>query len=539
MYTPYFGFSRLPFENNHDREFLFLSDGHKEVLASLLYFIKGKKAFAMVCGDVGTGKTMLMRCFLQRLPKNVRPIVISHPFVNSEDLLAYLGEALNLPGRQERILNLSDRVQKALVEARSRSEQVVLIVDEAHLLSEQSLEEIRVLSNLETQNQNLLQILLVGQYELSHKLSLPVMRALRQRININRVLAPLSPAETTRYVDHRLARTGASFDACFDPGCAVLLHRMSGGVPRRINQLCDNALLICMSEKQKRVSRKILQRAEEALKVDVNLIPKAPRPAWQRVLKPALALVTVAGIFTLGGVSGVHRIVSYEGSRGPHLVVHGKINHGGVENASTSQPQQVIVNRPKAETPHPVEYVATESKENLVYPDLRSKLPRPSSERAQTDLNEPATQQSSLGNLPVTLPVRVVVKRGESLGTLASRHYPDNCQMGLLAILLTNRGIKGDKIYPGQVLQLPKLKLTGKMIQIDDNRFYAQYRSYQSLASLSSNTSWLKKKQVRFLVISSRDSRGRIFHRVVVGDYGREAELQEALLKTKTKSKAS
>jgi len=132
-----------------------------------------------------------------------------------------------------------------------------------------------------------------------------------------------------------------------------------------------------------------------------------------------------------------------------------------------------------------------------------------------------------------------VVKRGESLGTLASRHYPDNCQMGLLAILLTNRGIKGDKIYPGQVLQLPKLKLTGKMIQIDDNRFYAQYRSYQSLASLSSNTSWLKKKQVRFLVISSRDSRGRIFHRVVVGDYGREAELQEALLKTKTKSKAS
>jgi general secretion pathway protein A len=252
MYGRHFGFSKPPFENTHNPKFLFLSEGHKEVLAALIYFIKAKKAFAMVCGDVGTGKTMLLHCFLERLPKSVRPIVVSNPFVNSMDLLRYVAKALNLPDPQEGILELSDQVKQALADARSRDEQVVLIVDEAHLLSEQSLEEIRLLSNLETQDQKLLQILLVGQLELSHKLGRPDMRPLRQRININRFLSPLSPVEVGQYVDHRLQQVGSSFASCFEPRCEGLLYKMSGGVPRHLNQLCDNALLICRSENQRK-----------------------------------------------------------------------------------------------------------------------------------------------------------------------------------------------------------------------------------------------------------------------------------------------
>jgi hypothetical protein len=129
-----------------------------------------------------------------------------------------------------------------------------------------------------------------------------------------------------------------------------------------------------------------------------------------------------------------------------------------------------------------------------------------------------------------------MVKPGESLEGIASRHYPDHSQMGLLAILVANRNdIKDDMIHPGQTLHLPKVKLAGQMMQLDDNLFYTPYGRYSSPESLRNDTTWLKKKQVRFLVIRSRDSQGKTFHRVVFGGYIQEMELQETFLQMKTK----
>jgi type II secretory pathway predicted ATPase ExeA/LysM repeat protein len=542
MYNSYFGFSKPPFENNHDQEFLFLSEGHKEVLAALVYFIKAKKAFAMVCGDVGTGKTMLIHCFLQRLPESVRPIVVSNPFVGSMDLLRYLARALNLPDLQEGILELSDQVKQALAEARSRDEQVVLMVDEAHLLSEQSLEEIRLLSNLETPNQNLLQILLVGQHELSHKLGSPAMRPLRQRININRFLSPLNPAETIQYVDHRLQNVGASFATCFEPACGSLLHKMTGGVPRRLNQLCDNALLICMTEKQRKVSRKILRRADEAVKTDVILTPKGPRSTLQRVLRPALIVLAIGALLALGGISG-HLTLSGERLRqASQRVPQERLNPGEIKNAAAIPPQKGIVSGPgeKGTLPRANKGASTGLPVNSPDQDLALKVPGLTTDRVQVDQNGlgPNTfnQDSRAGNQPGTPPRQVMVKPGESLEGIASRHYPDHSQMGLLAILVANRNdIKDDMIHPGQTLHLPKVKLAGQMMQLDDNLFYTPYGRYSSPESLRNDTTWLKKKQVRFLVIRSRDSQGKTFHRVVFGGYIQEMELQETFLQMKTK----
>jgi type II secretory pathway predicted ATPase ExeA/LysM repeat protein len=542
MYNSYFGFSKPPFENNHDQEFLFLSEGHKEVLAALVYFIKAKKAFAMVCGDVGTGKTMLIHCFLQRLPESVRPIVVSNPFVGSMDLLRYVARALNLPDPQEGILELSDQVKQALAEARSRDEQVVLMVDEAHLLSEQSLEEIRLLSNLETPNQNLLQILLVGQHELSHKLGSPAMRPLRQRININRFLSPLNPAETIQYVDHRLQNVGASFATCFEPACGSLLHKMTGGVPRRLNQLCDNALLICMTEKQRKVSRKILRRADEAVKTDVILTPKGPRSTLQRVLRPALIVLAIGALLALGGISG-HLTLSGERLRqASQRVPQERLNPGEIKNAAAIPPQKGIVSGPgeKGTLPRANKGASTGLPVNSPDQDLALKVPGLTTDRVQVDQNGlgPNTfnQDSRAGNQPGTPPRQVMVKPGESLEGIASRHYPDHSQMGLLAILVANRNdIKDDMIHPGQTLHLPKVKLAGQMMQLDDNLFYTPYGRYSSPESLRNDTTWLKKKQVRFLVIRSRDSQGKTFHRVVFGGYIQEMELQETFLQMKTK----
>ena len=269
MYNPYFGFSGSPFENTLDQRFLFLGEEHQEVLAAQLYFIETKKGFALVCGDVGTGKTMLLNSLLEQLPETVSPVLIANPYVSSQELLLYLAYALGIKATgAEKVLELTDAVKNALLEAKSRDRHLILIVDEAHLLSDQALEEIRLLSNIETPDQKLLQILLVGQYELSHNLDRPEMRHLRQRINVNRFLAHLNPADTITYIDHRLHQVGSSFASVFEGNCRRLIFKLTRGVPRSLNQLCDNALLICMAEGRRQVNRRTLKQAHEALQAD-------------------------------------------------------------------------------------------------------------------------------------------------------------------------------------------------------------------------------------------------------------------------------
>ena len=275
MYNPYFGFSGSPFENTLDQRFLFLGEEHQEVLAALLYFIETKKGFALVCGDVGTGKTMLLTSLLEQLPETVSPVLIANPYVSSQELLLYLAYALGIKATgAEKVLELTDAVKNALLEAKSRDRHLILIVDEAHLLSDQALEEIRLLSNIETPTQKLLQILLVGQYELSHNLDRPEMRHLRQRIIVNRFLAHLNPADTITYIDHRLHQVGSSFASVFEGNCRRLIFKLTRGVPRSLNQLCDNALLICMAEGRRQVNRRTLKQAHEALQADRLSTPK-------------------------------------------------------------------------------------------------------------------------------------------------------------------------------------------------------------------------------------------------------------------------
>ena len=266
MYNSYFCFSESPFENNLDQRFLFLGEDHLEVLAALLYFAETRKGFAVVCGEVGTGKTMLLNSFLDRLPDSVQAIMIPTPYASSLDILIQIAKVLEVRNTDnESVLELTDKVKKALTSAKLRKKSFVLIIDEAHLLSDQALEDIRVLSNLETPDQKLLQILLVGTYDLSHKLDRPEMRDLRQRINVNRVLSPLSPEETLQYIDHRLKQVGSRIAAVFEAPCRSLIFKLTRGYPGLINQLCDTALLIGMTEGQRKVNGDALQKSHVTL----------------------------------------------------------------------------------------------------------------------------------------------------------------------------------------------------------------------------------------------------------------------------------
>lgn len=555
MYDSYFGFSKPPFENNLDPEFLFLSKGHQEVLASLVYFIKTGKGFALLCGDVGTGKTMLVNCFLASLSPSVQATTVSNPFASSLDILKRVAQALNLDADNGNLLELSDQVKDALLASRNQGRQFLLVVDEAHLLSDMSLEGIRVLSNLETSQRKLLQILLVGQHELSHRLNRPEMRPLRQRLNVNRYLTPLSSQETWQYIDHRLKMVGSSFENCFDIHCRVPIFRATQGMPRSINQICDSALLVCMAEGLKTVDRRILKKAQEAVQTDSLAVPPVPRrairlksrsKAWGAAVS-ALALVAMGAfgykhfsndtITTGYGTSPLALSVPAPVPPSPRMVTPEKETDTLVK---ASVPDDQLQTHPDPGKP-PLASQKTDIPEDRAQTDLTNQerpaissidhpVPAPASVSAPASPPASATAQA-----PAPLATCVAVQKGESLSAIALRHY-GNCRLGLLAILLANREkIRDELVYPGQELYLPAIDNNRQAVCLQDGSCYAPYAWIYSSVRLKEITSWLKKKRIRFLVIHSRDNAGKGFQRIVLGGYQSPQDLQQAVDKTKTR----
>ena len=476
MYNNYFGFTDSPFENNLDQRFLFFSANHKEVSAALLYFIKMKKGFALVCGDVGTGKTMLINYLLNKLPAAVHPIMIMNPDVGYIEILRYVAGILKIDAKGKRVLDLVDHVKAALEEASRQGQRFVLIIDEAHLLSDRSIEQIRLLSNIETQEYKLFQILLLGQYELSYKLNRPELRQLRQRINVNRFLAPMDATETIRYIDHRLKMAGSGFDACFESNCKNLIYKMTNGVPRSINQLCDSALLACMAEKHKKVNRKILKTAGTVLRSDVIFTPRtharSSRLPW-RTMTPWIAFGAFALILALLWMTG------YRGGLGEKAQL---FLHGMYPPMLKSAPSVLApgVHLPVLVPAAPVEMPTTERQ--VYRPQvLENKTPPTDSGTVSPEMRPP-TQQAEVKALPPEVagnvdksslpagkdiqsekqssaqkkPIVVVVKEGDTLMGIASRFFPDDKAEGVKKILALNPMIDNrNRIYKGQELIIP------------------------------------------------------------------------------------
>jgi type II secretory pathway predicted ATPase ExeA len=467
MLNAHFGFSDSPFENNLDQRFLFLSQDHEEVLSALFYFIQEDKAFTLLCGDVGTGKTMLVHSFLEKLPSSVIPMMISNPQFEYHEILLFVAGYLGIEDHSKSSLALAGEIKEALVETRAHGQKHVLIIDEAHLLSDDNLEHIRLLSNIETA-QKLLQILLVGQYELSHKLERPEMRQLRQRINISRFLSPLDLSETTRYIDFRLKVVRSSFDLCFEPSCKRLIYSLTNGVPRLINQVCDNALLVCKTEGRARVNKEILNKAYEMLRSDVLLTPKASKAQTSRFTKFLNPLVSLFVIITCIVILNYMGIKMYfklfpEKTAQTELQVP-------VESETSSDvllpepgPMEMVMKDLEEPEPRPTEGEADtfrESEYSLMIADVDS-----SSETQEDVPIEGSVSQtfSSLDSGEVKEEVRyqeIVVEYGEHVLRLADRYYDRNRYSAMKIILEANPEITDkDVVWAGQVLRLPMIDL--------------------------------------------------------------------------------
>lgn len=277
MYKNFYGLKRNPFEITPDPAFLFPTRRHNEALAALYYGVRRHKGFVVMTGEVGTGKTLLVRCLLDLLNRSeVNYAYVYNTRLSTLEFLQYIAGDFHLSAagksKAELLLDLSSFVVKRYQQKLS----TVLIVDEAHHLEIAVLEEIRLLTNLETSQQKLLQILLVGQPELDQKLDCYELRQLKQRIAIRSNLGALNAFETQGYIERRLELAGSNGRALllFPPATVQAIFEMSGGIPRLINTICENALINAYARKASSVPPEIIQEVASDLRLEKNSSPQ-------------------------------------------------------------------------------------------------------------------------------------------------------------------------------------------------------------------------------------------------------------------------
>ncbi len=260
MYDQFYGFHEPPFNITPDPRFLFFSDRHREAFDHILFGIRERKGFIQITGEVGAGKTTLCRAVLEQLGPNYVTALILNPCLTSAQLLRAIMRELGLEPKNDRVACL-ETLNQFLLDELGKGNDVVLLIDEAQDLEPELLEQIRLLSNLETDQRKLLQIVLIGQPELRDKLNERRLRQLRQRITVRYHLEPLSRQEVERYIQHRLQVVGANGRPAFSPWAIRSIFRYSGGIPRLINAVCDKALLAGFVEGTDLLTRKQVRRA--------------------------------------------------------------------------------------------------------------------------------------------------------------------------------------------------------------------------------------------------------------------------------------
>jgi general secretion pathway protein A len=271
MYETYYGLRENPFKVTPDPKFVYMGEKHREALAQLLYGVKESKGFIVITGEVGTGKTTMIHYLLGRFNGNngnghTKTAFLFNPKLTVDDFLGYILDDLGIKPQHGGKATQLHALHKFLLECYEKDVKVVLIVDEAQGLKPELLEEIRLLSNLESAKSKLLQIVLVGQPELNHTLGLSAFRQLRQRINLRYHLTPLSKKEMIEYIEKRL-RTAGGDRRLFSEKAIREIYRRSRGTPRLINILCDNSLLNAYALDQKHVDVKSVREAARDLKL--------------------------------------------------------------------------------------------------------------------------------------------------------------------------------------------------------------------------------------------------------------------------------
>ncbi len=269
MYNAFFGISENPFSLSPDPTFLYRSPQHEEALANLIYGVQSRKGFIVLTGEVGTGKTTMLECLREFLESQyIEYASLFNSRINPQQFFEMIAYDLDLRCERTSKTEVLFALNSLLIQQANEGRTSVLIVDEAHNLDWDVLEEIRLLGNLENRRGKLLQIVLAGQPELDRKLDAPNLRQLKQRIVLRYTLKPFSEAESLEYIATRLARAGMENQNVFSPAVLAEIHHRSQGIPRLINGICDNCLLTAFASEQHQVSMETLEEVSNDMRLE-------------------------------------------------------------------------------------------------------------------------------------------------------------------------------------------------------------------------------------------------------------------------------
>ena len=434
MYLKYYNFSKEPFQITPDPEFLFLSPSHKEAMASIIYGIEGRKGFIGIVGGVGVGKTTILRSYLNKVDKEqIKVIYIFNANLSFRSLLQTIYQELGVAPRTDEIFLMVNQLHEVLIDEYKKGCTVVLIVDEAQNMPVETLENLRMLSNLETATDKLIQIVLIGQPEFGDMLNLHELRQLRQRIAIRTTISPLTREESKRYIEHRLSRVMLKKDEpVLSKGAIDEIARYSKGIPRVINVVCDNAFITGYGYQKKPVTARIVRE----VCADFQSKRAKEEEAGQEYFFRWKTAAVLAFLFVLGGVFWLspyrdnvwQRAVNETGQvkRTPALVpMQGKATG---EEATIAE---AVAEEATAAEPEPP--AAVEVRE-----------PQPVRAESAFQLKKPVT-------------VRTKVERGDTLSKLVNNKYGFVDNELLQKVKKENPGIKDvNKIFIGDTIVFPQ-----------------------------------------------------------------------------------
>lgn len=315
MYERYYGFKEKPFSLTPDPKYLYRSQSHANAFELLQYAIRRREGFVVITGDIGTGKTTLCRALLEHIDRRTFTALVLNPFLSEEDLLKKILQDFGVVSRDDAKAgrlngvtkqDLIDALQDFLLGLIPLKASAVLIIDEAQNLPLAVLEQIRILSNLETDKTKLLQIILVGQLNLQMLLRSPELRQLDQRVSIRYELEPLDRETVAAYVAHRLTIAGGSASVGFTSRALARVHKLSGGIPRLINLICDRALLAGYSEKSRRITHQMVASAAASLDLPTPAVPRIPWLAGRASFAAAALVVLLASALSVATTAWVY-----------------------------------------------------------------------------------------------------------------------------------------------------------------------------------------------------------------------------------------
>jgi type II secretory pathway predicted ATPase ExeA/phage tail protein X len=503
MYREFFGLTSKPFSITPDPRFLYMSPGHKEALAHLLYGIKEASGFVVITGEVGTGKTTILNAFLLKLPPRMPKVVVKNPNIKPENIYFLLGEAIAMPEekRSREYINEYEERLKAMGGA-------VLIVDESQGLSIEMLEEIRLLSNLETTNEKLVQIMLLGQQELNDKLKSPHLRQLKQRIGLKYHIPPLDSNETRDYIDHRLRVAGYEprEKPIFTVSALAEIYRYSKGFPRLINIICDNVLLAAYTETIKQINAPLVRRVVSDLE---STYGKASAVSSDRKIGSYIKVAAAIGacfilitagwtLYSLGRLSPSKSVGEVSGldSKGSEKILETMTNKEENETYSQSGTSHETVElSPQNE---PVRKIIKEKPVLLDQDSLKDEPPIPPS------IGEPGLPQGTL----------ITVSVGDTIAELAADYY-GRVDAGIIqSIKEANPDLANiDLIYEGQEIFMPEVKTVPRVL------YSVSVASYHSVTEAKAVFLDLISKGYEATIYPYMDAQDNTWYRITIGTF--------------------